>query len=853
MSRSTNPLGNVRMCVAIDKSGSTYGDTLRAEIQAVQSISSLLSPRNESPIQLLPWCDSAEAPISLPNESQLMLNLHSGGGTNPSVLYNSRSSVQALNACGLWFLLTDGQIEDALVQDFAVTTAQIGMHGTACVIIVFGSTTAGPPGSCDVSVGVAAYAVSPNCLFLFHDVATGRLSVLQAKGCFKFLVETPGSTSVQPVLNKYTTWAELPHISYEDLARVQVPPAIKVAPDEIALQDNVVVRAQDLYSGTADPKLVGDIIRNEDSLKSFVIAEMARGSGKDLQKWLESQANVTPILTRTRPDVGGKAQETVIKLLSSLKNGDGIEILDSIRTTLRQAHQENWRTFVNDVFQDTRRYQSNIYCARRQSRGESVPKRTTSYTACQSIGYDYGESTTATTVPSKAKLSGVIGVWNLLTNSTTKLINTSKPDTTAATLVPAPTPAAIETTPSTREPERRLPAIFLPGFRCDFAKPVSTFTGNCMLCKEDSILVILIKSPPDIQTTNFPRRGSCSPLAFPLAMSSFAETDIVSFFLCCDSCALYLVRNCTSPLTETITGALPLVSVTENKEAWLEAIDIALKGRFQQADLPVLLIAILDRKILENQSLPPRAIQSDGVLYQNALLWAKTELSKIAEVPLTLSSSFVRTQQGAKIQRTGSLYTIISDQTLIDPGDPENVDISMLRYPIPGFMVLIRLMRDQGAPPEKLQTHLFQRMVYYITENYFANLESNGNTATVLSLEDLLKANPVEGGLSVAQNTTHGALTIISMDSLLKHNLIDLHNLSIFRTMDGFKVVERQTGSAMAVYLHALSVHGKSHSSAIECFNSLKIIPSLRNVIMKPLAIGRGLAADLILQLGEAK
>jgi len=168
-------------------------------------------------------------------------------------------------------------------------------------------------------------------------------------------------------------------------------------------------------------------------------------------------------------------------------------------------------------------------------------------------------------------------------------------------------------------------------------------------------------------------------------------------------------------------------------------------------------------------------------------------------------------------------------------------------------MVLIRLMRDQGAPPEKLQTHLFQRMVYYITENYFANLESNGNTATVLSLEDLLKANLVEGGLSVAQNTTHGAPTLISMDSLLKHNLIDLHNLSIFRTMDGFKVVERQTGSAMAVYLHALSVHGKSHSSAVECFNSLKVIPSLRNVIMKPLAISKGLAADLILQLGEAK
>jgi hypothetical protein len=56
---------------------------------------------------------------------------------------------------------------------------------------------------------------------------------MQTKSCFKFLVEMAGPTSVQSVLNKYTAWAELLNISYEDLARVQVPPPIKIAPDEI--------------------------------------------------------------------------------------------------------------------------------------------------------------------------------------------------------------------------------------------------------------------------------------------------------------------------------------------------------------------------------------------------------------------------------------------------------------------------------------------------------------------------------------------------------------------------------------------------------------------------------------------
>ncbi len=43
------PIGDLSICVAIDKSGSTYGETLREEIGAVQKIYSLLSPRNENP------------------------------------------------------------------------------------------------------------------------------------------------------------------------------------------------------------------------------------------------------------------------------------------------------------------------------------------------------------------------------------------------------------------------------------------------------------------------------------------------------------------------------------------------------------------------------------------------------------------------------------------------------------------------------------------------------------------------------------------------------------------------------------------------------------------------------------
>jgi hypothetical protein len=44
-----------------------------------------------------------------------MQNMRSGGGTNPLVLYSSKAYLEALHGCGLWVLLTDGQIEDRLV------------------------------------------------------------------------------------------------------------------------------------------------------------------------------------------------------------------------------------------------------------------------------------------------------------------------------------------------------------------------------------------------------------------------------------------------------------------------------------------------------------------------------------------------------------------------------------------------------------------------------------------------------------------------------------------------------------------------------------------------------------------
>jgi hypothetical protein len=803
MSQSTGlrNLGDAPICVAIDKSGSTWGETLREEIKAVQNICSLLSPRNEKPISLLPWCDWALDPIYLPKQSTSMLNLTSDGGTDPSVLYSSPACLRALTTCELWFLLTDGKIDNRLVQKFALATAELGLHSLACVVIVFGSTMAGPPAKCDISVGIAAYAVAPDCLFLFHDIPTGKLSIMQAKGRFKELLSKSGTSFVQPILNKYTTWAELPHMTYEDLSRIRIAPPKKVAADELALQNDLVVRMQDLYTGAADPESVGEILKNEDNLKSIVIAEMTRGTGKELQAWLDTQQKPLPELTRDRPDVGGRAQRAVSQLLDSLNNGDTAEKIEKLQDDLRKAHEENWRQFQIVIQAHTDNERTVVFANDSWSRARYHTEKLVSHTGNQT--------------------------W--LSQNSWPHYDMDKVDVTIASPNGGP----------------QVRPLFLPGFkRCPDA-PNSEFVQRCMLCCREAVLVILLKTPPDITTTNFPREGSYTPLAFPLAMSTFAETDILSFFICCDSCALYLVRNYTSPLSETVTGALPLASVEDNKAAWFEALDCAFKGRFQNSDLPTLFIAILDRMILENKT--RSATPANVSLYHDALQWAKCNLSKVAEVPDTLSSSFMRGNLGTI--RTRSLYTVLSDRALFDPGDFGNVEISMLRYPVPGFIVIARLMRDQGTTREQLQTHMFQRLMYHITEVYFTMLQKEGERHTTASLDKMLNCNtpqstPTPQGLAKPEPAT-----AIPIDVLLLHNFLDSEALASFRTMEEFAEVETRTRPATAVYLHALAGSGASYSSPVEYFNGLKASQSMNKIVLRPLAISEGLSADLIFQM----
>jgi hypothetical protein len=823
--------------VAIDRSSSTHGGTLKKETAFIGEICELISPRNETPVQVLPWNDTIGSSINMSREPNKLSAITSLGGTDPRVLYTPGPYLETLKDSGIWFLLTDGQIHDRTVQDFALQTAAQGMHGTPCVIVVFGLTVWDRPASCDISVGVALYAVTPNCLFLFCDTESRTLYIIQCKGCFKGLLPDPEATYE---LNYYTQWSDLPTLSLETLRALPIPPPVRVSNNEVALQGQLKVDLEQLYQNAVPQQDLADIITNDDNLKSIVIAEMTRGRGDQLQGWLQKQYKEKPTLSTERPDIGGKAQKAITGLLHCIKRGENVEKTTRLRRDLRNAHEANWKKFesilsyYHDEEDEIDDYNSRVHWA-------SSLSNTMSASASIRDQPSYSADAISSASTSHGHYPDSDEEMDASYSRVKKRFHGSKLSFGRKSSPPPP--------PSSRNKVTKINArvldhtnskqgtreLYFPGFQKSSDQNKPGFIGTCMLCESQTILALLLKTPPKISTPNFPLVGSQSALAFPLAMGNFAELDVISNYVCCESCALYLVRNTARLPNETIVDALPLVPIVDNEVAWLGVITAALRGRFRPDDLPSLFLAMLDRKATEDAR---QGADGDGkALLQDAMQWVRKDILHFTQIPNALSASFIHS--GASDITITSFATILSDTANFNPENPADRDIFSLRYPLPGFAVIVRLLRDRGVLLAQRQLLTFHRLLYQLTEQYFRILEaSDTQTATKLlnsvlfeeSLEDTLKP----GGMiqKVATNS-------VSLQDIATRmpDVLDDASIEIFRSLEGFEALEKSTGPATAIFLHHLAKFAPEYGSPIDIFNTIKALPSMKKVIFTPFLV----------------
>ncbi|KAL8793915.1 MAG: hypothetical protein Q9195_003534 [Heterodermia aff. obscurata] len=345
---TTKPFSECTITLAVDISGSTKGRTLLVEKQAVHTICSQLSETAKKEAKIVAWDHSVRSTVGVEDVNYL----HSGGGTEPSNICSTESSISALRKSSLWFLMTDGEVTPHEVHKFANAVPNIQLHGTACVIIIFGHRPS-MPRDVNVSVGYGVFAVAPHCLLLFHDTNTSEIFALRAKGCFEALLPTEDG----PPSPLDTTWADTPRIKYASLAPLHIPAPIPLATDHIALSDGTTVSFNDVLNNRIPEPVSARLFANEEDMATIVVTAGSRGQGRRAGAWLEINSAVADVRSSRRmltaSSNGGHAS------LDGL-GGRGVRAeaephsLGSARTLVegmesRQGTGEDWDAYVRRV------------------------------------------------------------------------------------------------------------------------------------------------------------------------------------------------------------------------------------------------------------------------------------------------------------------------------------------------------------------------------------------------------------------------------------------------------------------------------------------------------------------------
>ncbi|KAH6689917.1 hypothetical protein F5X68DRAFT_260467 [Plectosphaerella plurivora] len=568
-----HPFRDARVAFAVDISGSTAGEPLAAEKLFITSIGQQLSPHARLLARILPWSTSAGRITSLSNVGSLT----SEGGTVPSVILQDPSQRRTLAQSSVWFLMTDGLIDQFERLRFARILAEHGLHGTSCVIVIFNSPTHSP-WSGDISVGVGVYAVVPNCAFVLYDVSSGDMRLLQAKGLFRCLLKG----REPPVFDQGADLTTFPLVTPTDFCDVVAIMPKKLELDEVALQNSQVVNMEDLYANRLGAAEVESILSNEDNLSSIVMTSQSRGQSARFQGWIQQQRmEPKSSTTSEREDVGGKAQKAFGELMTAQQQNQPLPLLFQVE--LQAAHSINLQEF------DKKFREMTIRSRERNRTVESAHKRSQgpihsamSLTPTRDWGEEDADKPTMKnrSTPSSRYYPTV-------------------PRMATAIMPPTMPPMAIQPGP----PMSTMPRLATDyevttslGVTQNFRPGTGAFRDTCPLClTEDTIMSLLFKRPPntmgDVLTQNqmgtMERRPS-------LYLGCSNQFNILSSIICCDACAfLYTKLGRSSDSKETIYACLPVVPRRDNTIPFDRALPLIFGAHMANHNQYELLLAVV--------------------------------------------------------------------------------------------------------------------------------------------------------------------------------------------------------------------------------------------------------------------
>ncbi|RPA95840.1 hypothetical protein L873DRAFT_1293538 [Choiromyces venosus 120613-1] len=769
---SPRPFSQCNITLAVDVSGSTAGRILWTETEFMNSIIHQLPQTSQQNTHILPWNHRAKPPCRLTD----LRSLRGKGGTNPVSLLLSIPHLAALRSSGVWFLLTDGDINEWEVQRFSYQLSQESMHGVPVVVVVFGNTENLMPAQCNISVGLSPFAAVPHSALLFQDVQLhGRCYVLAAKGCFEgFNTATvEGGAEVEAVvLGDNTTWSDLPTIhpstSFQDLI---IPPPLELSPAEIALSDGLRVNFTTLFDTDLSDARVAELLGNQNHLQSILLNAQAQGQSANARNWLER--NQTPVVG-SRTDVGAgagggglgsRAAQSVQQLTQALGGahiggGTGTNV-DALRAELREAHRRRSGDFSQQQ-QQQQQYASPPYfpVSPRSSRDITIEAALESLARGTRSGVSGATLTSASPMPSAMNAPRANVPFNQ-----------ALPRQTAPPPPPPPPPPPLDTT--------------------------GAFKGECSLCYESDVLLSILFKRPTATTP-------LVPLLFPLALGSTPCNDVVSSWMCCHACSTLLVAQRETPLRETATATLPLVSWSRNDAVWRSVLHSALgppNNPTASPLLPVLFLAVLEDCLEKKWSAQDGS--EENRQRRAGLLYARDIIMKEVKV--------------AGDDHRGSVGAWVS-AVLLRPLRGE--DSLVWKYPMEGFVLMTKLAKthDRTLSQQEITKAVWRKLLHTIASRYATAL----NRSAVVGTEEQRKSSVrkyVHAGIALAMSGEENW-----MEGIRKLGFLGSGDLLALERLPGeVRWIENVAGNAMAQWLRWLdNVQGIVGGGAKECVEGIR-------------------------------
>ncbi len=863
------PYSDTVATFAVDVSGSTEGKVLEEEKEAIKTLCGGLSRDAFTQAEIIPWNEDVQ-PLIRANQLETLV---SGGGTEPSRLNFSHRARTALSRCSAWFLLTDGEIGSLETQDFSQGICRTSLHGTPCVVILFGYKTARPVG-CNISVGLSVFSNAADCLFLFHDIDTTQVYILQSKGVFNAILP---SGSHELVLDSRTLWSDVPVFKYRQLFDLPLPARQNLQSDELLLQSRRKINLQDLYRNQLDSSTAGEILTNNDNLQSVLLAAQVRGDDDNLRNWISQQSlRGKNIILRERPDIDCRAAIAMRALLPLLARPNSDSGIFALQHSLRTAHHNNWIAFVSDL---------RTECHERSARSTVVSDVMGRITSNRRE-FDSNTNSPALLSPvspviGQPRIDPMFGPDYSDSEPEPPWIPGRSPTTPPSaprlkhSHIPGPFPSATKTThfinelPSEemdsfdlRTLKSRLTgenagALYIQHYRYRPGDPV--VQGTCPICAEaDVLLVFLLKSPPtDISTPNFPQPGDRKGLAYPLAMGTYPETDILSSQLACDSCAHTIVEGKMAYDGYKVTAAIPIIKSAfsgEYQSTTSRLIDTALEKRFQKSSIEFVFLSIIYSTLANLDG-------KNTELRSEALRKGSSWIADQAQLPPCLSMSITgSTPQIGPYGDPMPMIEVLKDniERIEQPESP------LLQYPIGGFVVLMLITTEfhRVTSVKACQLAVWHRFLFHLVEKHCALL-ANKQPQAILALQKVLTVSSADTDMdngderhlrpvaaimneSREQTQLRDQPRHISMDShtpaeskvpsirlstVCRTHLLSEEDLEEFQRLDNlFEPVENLCSAALHSFLESLSQQVSTPSLAIDVFDKMRAQANLHDI-----------------------